>query len=79
MKETEWWKNNKNCSILDFGCGTGLFLLNFVDTSSFIFAGDTSKKMIEILNSKLEKLDRNTRSKVVTQVLKNEDGLDIKH
>ncbi|MDH3216919.1 MAG: methyltransferase domain-containing protein [Candidatus Krumholzibacteria bacterium] len=43
--------------VCDFGCGTGLLTEKLAPLCSEVFAVDTSRKMIEVLNTKLERLD----------------------
>ncbi len=46
----------EQCNALEFGCGTGLISFNLFDKFESIELVDTSKGMIEELNSKIEKL-----------------------
>lgn len=46
---------NKNYSAMEFGCGTGLVSFNLYDKFKNITLIDSSKGMIDILNSKIEK------------------------
>lgn len=46
---------NENCSAMEFGCGTGLISFNLYDKFKSITLIDSSKGMIDILNSKIHK------------------------
>ena len=46
---------NKNYSAMEFGCGTGLVSFNLYDDFKSIALVDSSKGMIDILNSKISK------------------------
>lgn len=46
---------NKNYSAMEFGCGTGLVSFNLYEKFENITLVDSSKGMIDILNSKIEK------------------------
>ncbi|MBZ9687448.1 class I SAM-dependent methyltransferase [Clostridium estertheticum] len=46
---------NENYSAMEFGCGTGLISFNLYDKFKSITLIDSSKGMIEILNSKINK------------------------
>lgn len=46
---------NKQCNALEFGCGTGLVSFCLNDKFEMITLVDTSKGMIDVLNSKIEK------------------------
>jgi ubiquinone/menaquinone biosynthesis C-methylase UbiE len=45
---------NESCSIMEFGCGTGLISFNLVDKFKKITLIDSSKGMIDILTSKID-------------------------
>lgn len=47
----------KGLDILDFGCGTGLFGLEFIDYAKSITGIDTSEGMLDVFKSKVEGLD----------------------
>lgn len=61
---------DKENTLLDFGCGTGLISQNFVNVVSRIVGYDQSEGMLEVFNSKFQNLLGNVRS---TNTL---DGLD---
>ena len=68
---------NKNCSAMEFGCGTGLVSFNLYDKFRTIALVDSSKGMIDILNSKIDK------SEVTNMVpyhldISNKNSLDMK-
>ncbi|MCP4914440.1 MAG: class I SAM-dependent methyltransferase [Oligoflexia bacterium] len=44
-----------NLSILDFGCGTGLFGLEFFDNAKSLIGMDTSTGMLEVFDEKTKK------------------------
>ncbi|WP_263486813.1 class I SAM-dependent methyltransferase [Clostridium estertheticum] len=46
---------NKNYSAMEFGCGTGLVSFNLYDKFKNITLVDSSKGMIDILGSKIDK------------------------
>lgn len=46
---------NEDYSAMDFGCGTGLISFNLYDRFKNITLIDSSKGMIDVLNSKIEK------------------------
>jgi len=48
---------NENSSAMEFGCGTGLVSFNLYDKFKSIALVDTSKGMIDILNSKINKYE----------------------
>lgn len=50
---------NKNYSAMEFGCGTGLVSFNLHDKFKSIALVDSSKGMIDILNSKIDKYNVN--------------------
>lgn len=45
---------NKNCSAMEFGCGTGLVSFNLYDKFKSITLVDSSKGMIDILKAKID-------------------------
>lgn len=45
----------KNCTAMEFGCGTGLISFNLIDSFKNITLIDSSKNMIDILNDKIER------------------------
>lgn len=47
---------NKDMTMLEFGCGTGLITFNFVDDVTKIIGYDNSEKMLEVFNEKIIKL-----------------------
>lgn len=49
--------NGKNYSAMEFGCGTGLVSFNLYDKLRSIALVDSSKGMIDILNSKINKYE----------------------
>jgi ubiquinone/menaquinone biosynthesis C-methylase UbiE len=68
---------NKNYSAMEFGCGTGLISFNLYDRFKKITLIDSSKGMIDILNSKINKYKVNN---MVTNHLdiSDENSLDAK-
>ncbi|MCY6959740.1 class I SAM-dependent DNA methyltransferase [Clostridium brassicae] len=50
---------NKDCSAMEFGCGTGLVSFNLYKRFKSITLIDTSREMIDILNSKIDKYKAN--------------------
>ena len=50
---------NENYSAMEFGCGTGLVSFNLYDKFKSITLIDSSKGMIDILNSKINKYEVN--------------------
>ncbi|KHD37132.1 SAM-dependent methyltransferase [Clostridium acetobutylicum] len=46
---------NKDYSVMEFGCGTGLISFNLQDKFGKITLVDSSEGMIEVLNSKIDK------------------------
>jgi ubiquinone/menaquinone biosynthesis C-methylase UbiE len=69
---------NENLSAMEFGCGTGLVSFNLYDRFKSITLVDSSKGMIDILNSKIAKYE------VTNMVAYNLDlsinsSLDIKY
>lgn len=42
----------KDLDILDFGCGTGLFGLNFIDSAKSLYGIDTSEGMLKVFDKK---------------------------
>lgn len=50
---------NKNYSAMEFGCGTGLVSFNLYDRFKSITLVDSSKGMIDILESKIDKYNVN--------------------
>jgi len=68
---------NKNYSAMEFGCGTGRVSFNLYDKLKKITLIDSSKGMIDILNSKINKYKVNN---MVTNNLdiSDENSLDIK-
>ncbi|HEY5561539.1 MAG TPA: class I SAM-dependent methyltransferase [Clostridiaceae bacterium] len=46
---------DKNCCAMEFGCGTGLISFNLYDKFRRIALVDSSKGMLDILNSKIDK------------------------
>jgi ubiquinone/menaquinone biosynthesis C-methylase UbiE len=49
---------NKNTSILDFGAGTGLIGLNFVDQAKDVIFVEQSSEMASVLKSKIERYSK---------------------
>ncbi|WP_127716790.1 class I SAM-dependent methyltransferase [Halobacteriovorax sp. HLS] len=47
---------SKKIDLLDVGCGTGLFCLEFLDYASSITGVDTSRGMLEVFDSKTKEL-----------------------
>ncbi len=48
--------SGKKLDILDFGCGTGLFGLSFIDCANSLTGVDTSEGMLEVFNEKVKGL-----------------------
>lgn len=44
----------KNARVLDFGCGTGLFGLNFLHHDNELIGVDTSAGMLDVMNQKVD-------------------------
>lgn len=68
---------NRNCSAMEFGCGTGLVSFNLYNKFKSITLIDSSKGMIDILSSKVDKYKINNMSTLHLDIL-NEDLLDMK-
>ncbi|MCB0377903.1 MAG: class I SAM-dependent methyltransferase [Bdellovibrionales bacterium] len=69
--QTKALLNNKSpIDIMDFGCGTGLFGLEFADQAKSLLGVDTSEGMLEIFNKKTEGHD-NFQSQLID--LENEN------
>jgi len=69
--------SDKNYSAMEFGCGTALVSFNLYDKFKRITLIDSSKRMIDILNSKINKYKVNN---MVTNHLdiSDENSLDMK-
>lgn len=68
---------DKNYSAMEFGCGTGLVSFNLYDKFKKITLIDSSKGMIDILNSKINKYK--IENMITNQLdISNEDSLDEK-
>ena len=63
-------------SAMEFGCGTGLVSFNLCDRFENITLIDSSKGMIDILNSKIEKYEVNNMNASLKDLLKG-DSLDM--
>ena len=68
---------NENYSAMEFGCGTGLVSFNLYDKFKKITLIDSSKGMIDILNSKINKYEV-TNMVPYHLDISNENSLDIK-
>ena len=68
---------NKNYSAMEFGCGTGLVSFNLYEKFKSIALVDSSKGMIEILNSKIEKSKVPNMTSYYLDIT-NKDSLDMK-
>lgn len=68
---------NKNYSAMEFGCGTGLVSFNLYEKFKSIALVDSSKGMIEILNSKIEKSKASNMTSYYLDIT-NKDSLDMK-
>lgn len=51
------YQNLSECRALDFGCGTGLLTERLAGHCAHVVAADTSEKMIEVLQNKLDSAD----------------------
>lgn len=63
-KAKEFLNLNSNIKILDFGCGTGLFGLHFLEHASYILGVDTSESMLQEWDRKTQNL-KNISSKLI--------------
>lgn len=68
---------NGNMSAMEFGCGTGLVSFNLFDKFKNITLVDSSKGMIDILNTKIDKYNINNMSTFHLDIL-HENLLDMK-
>jgi len=68
---------NKGCSAMEFGCGTGLVSFNLYDKFKNITLIDSSKGMIDILNSKIEEYQVENMVPYHLDI-SNEEPLDMK-
>ncbi|MDP4145478.1 MAG: class I SAM-dependent methyltransferase [Bacillota bacterium] len=68
---------SKDCSAMEFGCGTGLVSFNLYSKFKSITLVDSSKGMIDILNSKIDKNEMENMSALHLDILK-EKYLDLK-
>ena len=68
---------NKNYSAMEFGCGTGLVSFNLYDNFRSIALVDSSKGMIDILNSKIDKYEV-TNMVAYHLDISNKNSLDMK-
>ncbi len=69
---------DKNCSAMEFGCGTGLVSFNLYDRFKRITLVDSSKGMIDILNSKINKYRVNNMVTKHLDILADKNALDTK-
>jgi len=71
----------EKCTALEFGCGTGLLSFCLNDKFDMITLVDTSKGMIDVLNSKIQKYKVNNMKAYQIDINKNhtlpEDSYDI--
>lgn len=63
-KTKEYLGLDNKIKVLDFGCGTGLFGLNFLEHASSILGVDTSEGMLQEWNKKTNKF-KNISSKLI--------------
>ena len=68
---------NENLSAMEFGCGTGLVSFNLYDRFKSITLVDSSKGMIDILNSKIDKYEV-TNMIAYNLDISNKDSLNMK-
>ncbi len=68
---------NKNYSAMEFGCGTGLVSFNLHDKFKSIALVDSSKGMIDILNSKIDTYNLNNMFTYNLDI-SEENSLDMK-
>ena len=67
----------KDCSAMEFGCGTGLISFNLFDNFKSITLVDSSKGMIDILNSKIDTYKVNNMFPYLLDIT-NENSLNMK-
>lgn len=70
-------KNTSDKQALDYGCGTGLVGLQLTDKFRSILFVDSSEKMINVVNQKIEKIKVNNGSTMVGD-FSTEDLPDVK-
>lgn len=68
---------NKELSAMEFGCGTGLISFNLYDKLEKITLIDTSKAMIDILNSKIERYKVKNMIAKCQDINDEEDRFDV--
>lgn len=68
---------DENCTAMEFGCGTGLVSFNLIDKFKHIALIDSSKGMIDILNSKISSCKANNMTTYELE-LTDESMLDIR-
>lgn len=56
-KTNEILNIDKKIDVLDFGCGTGLFGMEFLDHSNSLLGIDTSEGMLEVFDTKAKGMD----------------------
>ena len=66
----------KECTAMEFGCGTGLVSFNLVSKFKNITLIDTSYGMIEKLNSKIKQQNIKNMTALRIDINDNSDGLD---
>ena len=66
----------KECTAMEFGCGTGLVSFNLVSKFKNITLIDTSYGMIEKLNSKIKQQNIKNMTALRIYINDNSDGLD---
>lgn len=69
-------QEEKQYTALEFGCGTGLLSFYLNDKFEMITLVDTSKGMIDVLNSKIEKCKMNNMKSYQIDINKNHILLD---
>lgn len=64
-------------SVMDFGCGTGLIGLNFIDDCDFVVFVDTSPAMLAELSEKLKTRSQKTNFSVWDRTINEYDGKHV--
>lgn len=68
-------KLHSDMNVLEFGCGTGLISFNLYQSVNKIIGYDTSEKMIDVFNRKINELNANN-VKSTTELLKYSNQID---